>query len=85
MAKPKSINYKKKGLSLEDAKKSHFWMIIPIDKLPNHNPVIAISQYPNKDIAKFHLVEEVIVPIPTEMMKKIKPISKTPRKKTTTK
>ena len=58
-----------KGVSLEEAKKNNKWGIIPLSKLPDNCPVIGINRYPNKAMAEFQLVEEVIVPWPDESAK----------------
>ena len=54
-------------VSTEDAKKKYKWAIIPIDKLPDDYPVIAIQEFASKGLAEFHLVEEVIVPLFEEL------------------
>jgi hypothetical protein len=52
-----------KKVGLKEAKKNYKWKVIPIDELPDGVPVIAINQFPTKALAKFHLVEEVIIPV----------------------
>jgi hypothetical protein len=51
-----------KGMSMDEARKRNMWSIIPISKLPDNSPVLAITQYPSKGLAEFHLAEECIVP-----------------------
>ena len=50
------------GVSLADCKKINRWRIIPIDKLPDGIPVIGIQEVGDKNMAKFYLVEECLIP-----------------------
>lgn len=54
-----------KGLSLKDARKQNRWAIIPLSKLPDDIPVLAVSQMHSKSFADFHLVKEVLIPLST--------------------
>lgn len=51
-------------ISIKDAKEKNLWAVINIDSLPEKSPVIGISRYASKEMAKFNLVTEVIVPNP---------------------
>lgn len=38
------------------------WVVIKISNLPDDCPVLAVEEYPNKSLAEFHLVDNVLVP-----------------------
>ena len=69
MATKKTTLKSKKGLTFEQVKKDYFWKVIPIDKLPDNTPVVAIQFFASKDLAKFHLIEDVIIPVPKSLIK----------------
>lgn len=48
------------------------FMIIAIDDLPDGIPVFGVTELPNKDLARFHLVEKVLWPIAFGDVKKYK-------------
>lgn len=50
-------------VSLEEAKKTMSFKIIPLAKLPEGSAVLGIHHFPNKGLAEFHLCKEVIVPV----------------------